>query len=141
MLIIKKLVRNILPLKVYKKMAYFKMLFQMRNFKKKYPNSKLFYNLFIHETNKLYSQSNQDYIVSNNFFKDKLDGVFCDVGGNHPLKINNTRFFEESGWSGYAFEPLPHMQIFWKNNRKAKFFPYAASDCEGDATFTINCSK
>ena len=132
----KKLVRKVLPLKVYKKMAYFKMLLQMRKFKKKYPNSRLFYSLFIPETNKRYSQHNQDYIVFQKFFKGKINGVFCDVGANHPLYINNTRYFEELGWSGYAFEPLPHMQLFWKKHRKAKFFPYAASDNEGDVTFT-----
>jgi FkbM family methyltransferase len=59
------------------------------------------------------------------------------VGGNHPLTINNTRYFEELGWSGYAFEPLPHMQLFWKKHRKAKFFPYAVSNNEGDVTLTM----
>ena len=118
-------------------MAYYKMLFQMRRFKKKYPESNLFYNLFKDEDRVHYSQHNQDHIVYFNFFNNKKDGVFCDVGGNHPLKINNTRYFEELGWTGYAFEPLPHMQALWQQHRKAKFFPYAASDSEGEVTFTV----
>lgn len=134
---IKQAVRRLLPVAVYKKMAYYKMLFQMRKFKKKYPNSFIFYDLFVNKNSKYYSQHNQDYLVYQNFFKDKKDGVFCDVGGNHPLYINNTRYFEESGWTGCAFEPLPHMEVLWQQHRKAKFFPYAASDSEGEVTFTI----
>ncbi|KAB7887414.1 hypothetical protein [Poseidonibacter ostreae] len=77
----------------------------MDKFKKEYPNTKIFQP--VHQNNiKLYSQDNQDYIV---FFKNKKDGFFCDIGGNHPLKINNTLYFEELGWMGIAFEPLPHM--------------------------------
>jgi FkbM family methyltransferase len=86
---------------------------------------------------KLYSQDNQDFIVYENFFKNKKDGFFCDIGGNHPLKINNTRYFEELGWDGVAFEPLPHMTKLWAEHRKAKLFPFALSDHEGDVVFTV----
>ena len=58
-------------------------------------------------------------------------------GGNHSLNINNTRYFEEIGWSGYVFEPLPYMKPLWEKYRKAKFFPFGASDKEGEVTFTI----
>lgn len=71
------------------------------------------------------------------FFKGKKDGFFCDIGGNHPLKINNTLYFEELGWSGIAFEPLPHMSKLWAEHRKAKLFPFALSDSEGEVIFTV----
>lgn len=105
----------------------------MKRFHKNYPEAKIFYPM----KRKLYSQDNQDYIVFNEFFKNKSNGVFCDVGGNHPLHLNNTRYFEELGWRGYVFEPLPHMKELWDKHRKAKFFPYAASDSEGEITFSV----
>lgn len=137
MFTIKYMLRKLVSVAIYKKLAYYKMLFVMRQFKRKYPECNLFYNLFINEKNKLYSQHNQDHLISHNFFKNKKNGTFCDVGGNHPLNINNTRYFEELGWTGCAFEPLPHMQKLWQQHRKAKFFPYAASNSEGEVTFTI----
>ena len=104
--------------------------------KKKYPKTKIFEN--VGEPNrKLHSQSNQDYIVYENFFKDKKDGFFCDIGGNRPLKINNTLYFEELGWEGVAFEPLPNMGELWKKHRRAKLFPVALSDSEGEVDFTV----
>lgn len=123
--------------KLYGRLAYYSMLYQMRKFKKQYPHCRLYYNAFNHKAKKYYSQMDQDFIVRQNFFKESNSGVYCDVGANHPLKINNTRFFEEAGWSGYAFEPLPHMQACWQKHRKASFFPYAASDIEGTIEFSM----
>lgn len=106
----------------------------MRTFRKAYPQTRLFYPGPIR---KGYSQDDQDHIIYHELFEGKRDGIFCDVGGNHPLNLNNTRYFEELGWSGSVFEPLPYMQVLWAEHRKAKFFPYAASDQEGEVTFSI----
>jgi len=133
---LKKIARKLLP-GLYGKLAYYKMLYQMQRFKRKYPQSSLFYGAFNNEQRKAYSQFNQDTLVYENFFKGKNDGVYCDVGGNHPLNINNTRFFEELGWSGTAFEPLPQMKELWAQHRNATFFPYAASDREGEVEFSM----
>ena len=65
------------------------------------------------------------------------NGFFCDIGGNHPLKINNTLYFEKLGWNGIAFEPLPHMEKLWAEHRKAKLFPFALSNSKGQVTFTV----
>jgi FkbM family methyltransferase len=130
--VIKKIAKKAFPT-FYQKLANNKRDKIVSQFKKDYPDTKVFY-----ETKReIYSQDNQDYIVYNNFFKDKTDGVFCDVGGNHPLNINNTRYFEELGWSGYVFEPLPYMKSLWEIHRKAKFFPFGASDKDGEVTFSI----
>ena len=129
---IKKVIRKIFPV-FYQHLGNIKCNYMIKKFQKNYPNTKLFYNT----DRKLYSQDNQDYIVYNNFFKNKKDGVFCDVGGNHPLNINNTRYFEELGWSGYVFEPLPYMKLLWEKHRKAKFFPFGASDKNDKLTFSI----
>jgi hypothetical protein len=83
---IKKIARKIFP-NFYTKLGKVKRSIVARKLKKEHPNTKIFHDNHI----KLYSQHNQDYIVYNNFFKNKK-GVFCDVGGNHPLNINNTIF-------------------------------------------------
>lgn len=132
---IKKIARRMLP-KLYGKLAEYKRDKIVDKFKKDYPNTKVFQPVSHHDR-KLYSQDNQDYIIYENFFKNKRNGFFCDIGGNHPLKINNTLYFEELGWNGVAFEPLPHMSKLWAEHRKAKLFPFALSDSEGKVTFTV----
>ncbi len=118
----------------YNKLSKVKQDRILKKLKRVYPNTFFFPT---EEAIKLYSQHNQDYIIYNNFFKEKKDGVFFDVGGNHPLNINNTRYFEEIGWNGYVFEPLPSMQPLWEKHRKAKFFPLGASDKADELTFSV----
>lgn len=132
---IKKIARKMMP-ETYSKLGKMKRDKIVEQFKKDYPNTKIFQPVH-KDDRKLYSQDNQDYIVYENFFKNKKDGFFCDIGGNHPLKINNTLYFEELGWSGIAFEPLPHMSALWVEHRKAKLFSFALSDTEGIVTFTV----
>jgi len=129
---IKKIAKRSFP-NLYQKLGNIKRNKIINKFKRNYPEVKLFFT----EERKLYSQHNQDYIVYNNFFRDKKDGIFCDVGGNHPLNINNTRYFEELGWNGYVFEPLPYMKPLWEKHRKAKFFPFGVSDKNDKLTFSI----
>ena len=48
---------------------------------------------------KYYSQFKQDNYLNNNFFKDKRDGIFVDIGAHDGIKLNNTYFFEkELNW-------------------------------------------
>lgn len=132
---IKKILKILSP-SIYNKLAEFRKNIIMRKFRKSYPNTKIFQPVQP-DNIKLYSQDNQDFIVYENFFKDKINGFFCDIGGNHPLKINNTLYFEELGWQGIAFEPLPHMAKLWGEYRKAKLFPFALSDSKGEISFTV----
>lgn len=132
---IKMIVKALLP-KLYGKLGDIKRNRVVYKFKKDYPNAKIFHPIHKNDR-KFHSQDNQDYIVYDNFFKDKKDGFFCDIGGNHPLKINNSLYFEELGWTGIAFEPLLHMSKLWAEHRKAKLFPFALSDSEGEVTFTV----
>jgi FkbM family methyltransferase len=75
-------------------------------------NSKLFFP----QKNFYYSQSGQDGIVYNHFFKGEK-GIFVDIGANHPTKLSNTFYFEEHGWSGFAFDPIKDMNAEWKTKR------------------------
>lgn len=132
---IKKVARFLAP-KLYTHLANRKKEISMVKFEKTYPETKIF-EMINQEHRALYSQHNQDQLVYDNFFKGKKDGFFCDIGGNHPLKINNTLYFEELGWNGIVFEPLPYMASLWAEHRKAKLFPFALSDTEGDVEFTV----
>lgn len=132
---IKKIVRAIMP-NSYEKLGKIKRNKILNKFEKDYPDTRIFPKVN-KEDIKIYSQDNQDYIVYENFFKNKKDGFFCDIGGNHPLNINNTLYFEELGWNGIVFEPLPYMAELWAEKRKAKLFPFALSDSEGEVIFTV----
>jgi hypothetical protein len=65
-------------------------------------------------------------------------GFFCNVGGNHPLTGNNTKYLEDLGWRGVAFEPLPYMVELWTKQRKTKLFSIALSDNEGESSFAVS---
>ena len=53
------------------------------------------------------SQIGQDEWVLNTL-KEKRNGIFVDVGGGHPVKINNTYTLEkEYGWTGVSIDKGP----------------------------------
>ena len=44
--------------------------------------------------------------ILRDFFKDRRDGIFVEVGANHHQRSSNTYFLETTlGWSGVAIEP------------------------------------
>ena len=63
----------------------------------------LFYNLFFrHKAFKnrdTYSQNQEDLFI-NNYFKDKKNGFYIDVGCYHPIKYSNTALLYNRGWKG-----------------------------------------
>jgi FkbM family methyltransferase len=64
------------------------------------------------------------------FFKDRRDGVFVDVGANHHQRDSNTYFLETSlGWSGVAIEPQAKFADgYVKNRPRTTFVPLFVSD-------------
>lgn len=83
-----------------------------------------------------YSQMYQDYYLDQYIFGEKKNGFFLDVGGNDPIKINNTYFFElNRNWSGLAFEPMQKMNQRWKQIRKAECIPVALGNQTGEMEF------
>lgn len=83
-----------------------------------------------------YSQVYQDYFLDQYIFHGKENGVFLDVGGNDPIQINNTYFFEHNrNWSGLAFEPMPKMSQRWKEVRKVECIPVALGSQNGEMEF------
>ena len=83
-----------------------------------------------------YSQACQDFFLDRFIFGKKRDGFFIDIGGNDPIAINNTYFFEKNrGWSGLAFEPIEHQREKWKPARKTECLPYALGSSNGETEF------
>lgn len=82
-----------------------------------------------------HSQCGQDMFIDF-LFGNKKEGFFIDIGGNDPVKINNTYYFEKRGWSGLAFEPLQKYQAKWKEERTTPCLPIALGDAEKDVVFT-----
>lgn len=83
-----------------------------------------------------YSQVYQDYYLDHYIFHEKENGVFLDVGGNDPIEINNTYFFEHNrNWNGLAFEPMPKMNQRWKELRKVECMQIALGRQSGEIEF------
>lgn len=83
-----------------------------------------------------YSQAYQDYFLDKFIFGKKEGGFFLDIGGNDPVNINNTYFFEKNrGWNGLAFEPMPEQRGKWAASRKTECLPYALGSKDGEKEF------
>ncbi|MBQ7221015.1 MAG: FkbM family methyltransferase [Synergistaceae bacterium] len=83
-----------------------------------------------------YSQLYQDYFLDKFIFFRKTGGLFLDIGGNDPVAINNTYFFEKNrDWSGLAFEPIAAQRAKWKDSRKTECLPAALGSTTGEAEF------
>lgn len=80
----------------------------------------------------LYSQHKEELIVRD-FFHDRRDGVFLDVGCASPVKDSNTYYLEKHlGWSGLAVDALPEFAIPWERKRpRSRFFNFYVSDHAG----------
>lgn len=85
-------------------------------------------------TGRYFSQCGQDMFIDF-LFGNKKEGFFLDIGGNDPVKINNTFFFERKGWSGIAFEPLEKYQAKWIEKRTTPCLPIALGDADKDIMF------
>jgi len=80
----------------------------------------------------LFSQHDEELIIRD-FFQDRRDGVFLDVGCAWPKKDSNTYFLEsELGWSGIGVDALPQFAEEWRRDRpRSRFFNYIATDSSG----------
>jgi FkbM family methyltransferase len=82
------------------------------------------------ETN---SQYEEEWIVRD-FFKDKREGVFVDVGANDYQHFSNTYYLEKVlGWSGVAVEPLRQFEAGYIAHRpRTRFRAFFVSDASND---------
>jgi len=71
----------------------------------------------------------EEWIVRD-FFQDKRDGVFLDVGANHYKSTSNTYYLEQQlNWSGLAVDALPEFAADYQKFRpRTKFFAFFVAD-------------
>ena len=76
-----------------------------------------------------FSQGVEEWILKD-FFKDRRDGVFVDVGANHYEQGSNTYYLENAmGWSGIAIEPQVKFAAEYRKHRpRTTFVPLFISD-------------
>jgi FkbM family methyltransferase len=84
-----------------------------------------------------YSQFGQDKFLYENFFLNKTDGFFVDIGAHDGITASNTYFFEKLGWSGVCFEPIPSVFEKLQNNRKCITKNLALSNKSGVEQFFV----
>lgn len=79
-----------------------------------------------------YSQHHEEVIIRD-FFQDRRDGFFLDVGCAWPKRYSNTYYLEsELGWSGIGVDALPEYARRWKTQRpRSRFFNYLVGDRSG----------
>lgn len=57
-----------------------------------------------------YSQCEEDKFLNENFFKNKKNGVYIELGALNGVLYSNTKFFEDNlNWTGILIEPHPIM--------------------------------
>ena len=81
---------------------------------------------------KSYSGSAQDIIIDH-FFKDKVKGVYIDVGCYHPYNGNNTKMLYDRGWSGINIDLDFHtIDLFNYIRKRDENINIAISEKEGE---------
>jgi FkbM family methyltransferase len=82
-----------------------------------------------------YSQYKQDEWLFENYFKNKTNGFFLEIGADDGIDKSNTKFYEELGWSGICVEPSHKRFKLLTQNRKCICENYAISDSTGEVEF------
>ena len=84
-----------------------------------------------------YSQTGEDDFLNLNYFKNKKDGVYIELGALDGVKYSNTKFFEDNlNWKGVLIEPNPDEFEMLKINRKNNFlFNNLISCCKEPQSF------
>jgi FkbM family methyltransferase len=79
-----------------------------------------------------YSLFDEELIIRD-FFQDKRDGVYLDVGCAWPVRSSNTYYLEEHlGWTGIGIDALKEYRPAWARERpKSRFFSYLVTDRSG----------
>ena len=84
-----------------------------------------------------YSQYGQDKFLFENFFKEKNNGFYLDIGAHDGITLSNTYFFEKLGWDGVCIEPIPDVFTKLKSNRNCKLFNCVLSNKKGTENFLV----
>jgi FkbM family methyltransferase len=79
------------------------------------------------------SYSGEEWIIRD-FFQDRKNGFFVDVGANHYRITSNTYYLETHlNWSGIAIEPLREFEADYLEHRpRTRFRPFFVSDVSNE---------
>lgn len=89
--------------------------------------------------NKYYAFNGIDKYIDELFFSKQKKGYFIDIGAHDGISGNNTFYFENEGWDGICFEPIPSVFKKLNETRKCKVVNKALSDKSGiDRFFVID---
>jgi FkbM family methyltransferase len=78
---------------------------------------------------KLYSQFDEELVIRD-FFQDRRDGFFVDVGCGPPI-VHSTTFYLEKhlGWSGIGIDAIAEYAPEWEKKRpRSRFFSFIVTD-------------
>lgn len=80
-----------------------------------------------------YSEREEEWLIRD-YFQDRRDGVFVDVGANHYRSTSKTFYLESKlGWSGVAVEPQRQFEKDYTQYRpRTKFRPFFVSDVSNE---------
>src|SRR5918992_2859204 len=80
-----------------------------------------------------YSEREEEWMIRD-YFQDRRDGIFVDVGAHHFKSASKTYFLEEKlGWSGLAIEPQREFaEEYTKYRPRTKFLPFFVSDVSNE---------
>ncbi len=80
-----------------------------------------------------YTEREEEWMIRD-FFKDRRDGTFVDVGAHHFKSSSKTYYLESTlGWSGIAIEPQREFAAEYATYRpRTKFRPFFVSDVSND---------
>jgi FkbM family methyltransferase len=76
-----------------------------------------------------YSEREEEWLIRD-YFQDRRDGVFVDVGANHYKVASKTYYLESKlGWSGIAIEPQREFEgEYAKYRPRTRFLPFFVSN-------------
>jgi FkbM family methyltransferase len=80
-----------------------------------------------------FSEREEEWLIRD-FFQDRRDGVFVDVGAHHFKSSSKTYYLESKlGWSGLAIEPQREFAAEYATYRpRTKFLPFFVSDVSNE---------
>ena len=80
-----------------------------------------------------FSEREEEWMIRD-YFQNRRDGVFVDVGANHFQNSSKTYYLESKlGWSGLAIEPQGEFAADYARFRpRTKFLPFFVSDTSNE---------
>jgi FkbM family methyltransferase len=81
---------------------------------------------------KIFSQFDEELIIRD-FFQDRRNGFYVDVGCAHPDKGSTTHYLDSRlGWTGIGIDALKEFGPSWRKLRpRSKFFNFLVTDHSG----------